>query len=55
MKTILFDPQTAGGLLISVAPDHATELTQALNTAGVPAVEIGEVLPSTKPLIAVAP
>jgi selenide,water dikinase len=55
MKTILFDPQTAGGLLISVAPDHATELTQALNTAGVPAVEIGEVLPSTRPLIAVAP
>ena len=55
MKTILFDPQTAGGLLISVAPDHATELTQALNTAGVPAVEIGEVLPSIKPLIAVAP
>ena len=55
MKTILFDPQTAGGLLVSVAPDHATELTQALNTAGVPAVEIGEVLPSTRPLIAVAP
>ncbi len=55
MKTILFDPQTAGGLLVSVAPDHATELTQTLIAAGVPAVEIGEVLPSTKPLIAVAP
>jgi selenide,water dikinase len=55
IRTILFDPQTAGGLLISVAPDDATELTRALNAAGVPAVEIGEVLPSTKPLIAVAP
>ena len=55
MKTILFDPQTAGGLLISVGPEDATKLAQALNTAGVPAVEIGEVLPSTKPLIAVAP
>jgi selenide,water dikinase len=55
MKTILFDPQTAGGLLISVGLEDATKLTQALNTAGVPAVEIGEVLPSTKPLIAVAP
>ena len=54
-KTILFDPQTAGGLLISVAPDDATELTKTLNAAGVPAVEIGEVLPSTRPLITVAP
>jgi len=54
VKTILFDPQTAGGLLISVASEDATELLQALNAAGVPAVEIGEVLPATKPLITVA-
>ena len=53
IKTLLFDPQTAGGLLISVASEHAAGLTRALNSAGVPAVEIGEVLPSTKPLIAV--
>ncbi len=55
VKTILFDPQTAGGLLISVSSADATELTRALAAAGVPAVEIGEVLSSTKPLIAVAP
>jgi selenide,water dikinase len=55
MKTILFDPQTAGGLLISVASEDATELTRALTAAGVPAVEIGEVLPATSPLIAVVP
>jgi len=55
VKTILFDPQTAGGLLISVASEDTTELLRALNAAGVPAVEIGEVLPATKPLIAVAP
>ena len=55
VKTILFDPQTAGGLLISVASEDATELMQALNAAGVPGIEIGEVLPATKPLIAVSP
>jgi selenide,water dikinase len=55
IRAILFDPQTAGGLLISVASEDASELSQALNTAGVPAVEIGEVLPATKPLITVVP
>jgi selenide,water dikinase len=54
MKMILFDPQTAGGLLISVASEDATELTRALVAAGVPAVEIGQVLPSAKPLITIA-
>jgi selenide,water dikinase len=53
-KTILFDPQTAGGLFISVASDSATALVQALEAAGVPAVEIGEVLPAAKPLIYIA-
>jgi selenide,water dikinase len=53
IKTILFDPQTAGGLLISVAQHDADELTRALSVAGVPAVEIGEVLPQAKPLIRV--
>jgi selenide,water dikinase len=53
LKTILFDPQTAGGLLIAVAPDDSAELTRDLNAAGVPAAEIGEVLPAGKPLITV--
>jgi selenide, water dikinase len=55
MRTILFDPQTAGGLLISVAAEDATDLTRALTAAGVLAGEIGEVLSATKPLIAVVP
>jgi selenide,water dikinase len=55
IKTMLFDPQTAGGLLISVAVDDSAELTRTLNAAGVAAVEIGEVLPEGKPLIQVSP
>jgi len=54
IRTLLFDPQTAGGLLISVAQQDAANLTRALQTSGVPAVEIGEVLPATKPLITVS-
>jgi selenide,water dikinase len=54
LRTILFDPQTAGGLLIAVAPEESAELIRALRTAEVPAVEIGEVLERVKPLIAVA-
>ncbi len=53
LRTILFDPQTAGGLLIAVAPEHSPDLIRDLKAAGVPAVEIGEVLSQTKPLIAV--
>ena len=49
VRTILYDPQTAGGLLISTPEGEA--LTQALNQAGVPAVQIGEVLPDSKPRI----
>ena len=51
VKTLLFDPQTAGGLLIALAADDVHELAKALTTAGVAAVEIGQVIPATKPLI----
>jgi selenide,water dikinase len=54
VKALLFDPQTAGGLLISVAEGDSVGLNRALRAAGVAAVEIGEVVPRTKPLIRVA-
>jgi selenide,water dikinase len=54
VKTLLFDPQTAGGLLISVAAEDAAELTRSLQAAGVPAVDIGEATQPEKPLIKVA-
>jgi selenide,water dikinase len=53
IRTLLFDPQTAGGLLISVSAEDAGTLTRALRNAGVPAVEIGEVRTTAKPLITI--
>ena len=46
LRTLLYDPQTAGGLLICTSEGEA--LTQALNQSGVPGVQIGEVLPAVK-------
>jgi selenide,water dikinase len=53
VRTLFYDPQTAGGLLISVAETDAAQLTTQLGDAGVNAVEIGEVVEKQKPLIAV--
>jgi len=53
LRALLFDPQTAGGLLISVASEDSAQLIHSLQAAGVPAVEIGEVIARTKPLIMV--
>ena len=53
IKTILFDPQTAGGLLLSVARENTAQLLAALKAARVLAVEIGEVLPRGKSLVVV--
>ncbi len=52
-KAILFDPQTAGGLLISVAAADARDLLGKLRAKAVAADEIGEVTVQGKPLIRV--
>ncbi len=44
LRTLLYDPQTAGGLLISVAEEDAERLIAQLSDAGVNGVEIGEVV-----------
>ena len=46
IRTVLYDPQTAGGLLISVAAEDADRLLTALDGAGVPARLVGEALES---------
>ena len=53
LKTLLFDPQTAGGLFISIAADDREEFVLALNEVGVDARYVGNVTASAKPLIQV--
>ncbi len=51
LKALLFDPQTAGGLLISLADGDCAKLLPAMQKAGSPARQIGNVTESQKPLI----
>jgi selenide,water dikinase len=51
LKTLLFDPQTAGGLLLSVAQSDCEELVVEMQSAGIPARAIGKITESQKPLI----
>jgi selenide, water dikinase len=44
LRTLLYDPQTAGGLLISVAPENADALFNSLQGTGLNAARIGSVL-----------
>ena len=53
LKALLFDPQTAGGLLVSAI--DGSRLREALNTAGIPAAQVGAVLPNSKPRIQISP
>jgi selenide,water dikinase len=43
--TLFFDPQTAGGLLISIDEKDAADLERITGNAGTPAVRIGKVVP----------
>jgi selenide, water dikinase len=54
IKSLLYDPQTAGGLLLSVTT-HGNSWATIMNEAGIPAAEIGEVLASAKSQIVVTP
>ena len=43
-RLLMYDPQTSGGLLVSVEAGDADSLVQALHEAGVPAQPIGHVI-----------
>jgi selenide,water dikinase len=52
---ILFDPQTAGGLFISLAPERAEELVKKMRDRGLEdATIVGEVLAEPKGRILLA-
>ncbi len=53
VRSLLYDPQTSGGLLLAVEADDSTPLLRALRDHHIPAQEIGEVVEKTKPLIQV--
>ena len=54
LQTLFFDPQTSGGLLISVSAAAAENLVADLRVKNFPAAIIGEVVERTEPLIHVA-
>ena len=51
LKNLLYDPQTAGGLLVSLGRDQAGALLDKLREAGIAAAVVGEVLTKSTPLI----
>ena len=53
LRTMLFDPQTAGGLLIAVSAAEAEQLVGEMRGSGLEARCIGEVSAARKPLISV--
>jgi selenide,water dikinase len=51
---VLFDPQTSGGLLVSVSAERAEDMSESLKGRGVEvAAIVGEVIPEPKERIIV--
>ena len=48
LRDLVFDPQTSGGLFLSVDPSQADQALDLLKKAGVPACLVGHVTPESK-------
>lgn len=53
LQKLLLDPQTSGGLLVSIQPESAEEACSKLIKAGCSAMQVGKVVEKTSPLIEV--
>jgi selenide, water dikinase len=53
-RALLFDPQTSGGLFVSIAPEAAASALAAFERHKVSARAIGEIIPRRSPLIEIA-
>ena len=51
VRTILFDPQTAGGLLLSISASACDRFLGAFHDRGGDAMLVGDVIPRTDPLM----
>jgi selenide,water dikinase len=52
-QDLLFDPQTSGGLLVSISPEATDAAVAALTRHGVSARRVGRVIPKQSPLISI--
>jgi selenide, water dikinase len=52
-QDLLFDPQTSGGFLVAISPEHAEDALAALTRHGVNARRVGRVVSKRSPLIRV--
>lgn len=52
-RDLLFDPQTSGGLLISISPEFAEAAIATLDRHAVAARDIGQVISKTNPLLSI--
>ncbi len=53
LRLLMYDPQTSGGLLAAVARGSVADAQNALRAAGLPCVQVGEVLEKIDPLISI--
>lgn len=52
-RDLLCDPQTSGGLLVSVEAGSVDEVVKLLSDSGLPSEIIGEIVPTTSPIISI--